>query len=188
MPTLRCLRCRTRLRLRVLRELRGEKAHGALIGAVRAKREFPLPFVASRISRSPSLPCRLSRRVGWFNRSKPREQRRDSILRSLRCLLFDLVFRGSRHHHEDTRPSAASDAWQASGGIMARLQVPLSALRPRPHEQPCMTRGRGGSLHLPRIDLSSTTPHQSPGAFWMSPLLTLLGDRLARSRGVDREA
>ena len=38
--------------------------------------------------------------------------------------------------------------------------VPLSTLRPRPHERVRMTRGRCGSLHLHRMELSSTTPHR----------------------------
>jgi len=47
---------------------------------------------------------------------------------------------------------------------MTGLRPPLSTLRLRPHERLRMTRGQGGSLCLPCIELSSTTLCQSPGA------------------------
>ncbi len=47
---------------------------------------------------------------------------------------------------------------------MAGLRVPLSTLRLRPYERLRMTRGRGGSLSLPRVTLTFTTPCRSPGA------------------------
>ena len=47
---------------------------------------------------------------------------------------------------------------------MTGLRPPLSTLRRRPHERLRMTRGQGGSLFLPCIELSSTTLCQSPGA------------------------
>lgn len=47
---------------------------------------------------------------------------------------------------------------------MAGLRPPLSTLRLRPRGRLRMTRGQGGSLVLSCIELSSTTPCQSPGA------------------------
>src|SRR6266568_6126686 len=42
-------------------------------------------------------------------------------------------------------------------GSTPSLCVPLSTLRPQPHDRRRMTRGRGGLLSLPRMALSSTT-------------------------------
>src|SRR6266568_5134786 len=42
-------------------------------------------------------------------------------------------------------------------GSTPSLCVPLSTLRPQPHDRRRMTRGRGGLLGLPRMALSSTT-------------------------------
>ncbi len=69
----------------------------------------------------------------------------------------------------------ASAPWKSGvRGSMARLHFPLSTLQPHPRGHRRMTRGRSGSLLLPRMALSSTTPCQSPGAFWVSGLFVLL--------------
>ena len=49
-------------------------------------------------------------------------------------------------------------------GSMAGLCAPLSTLRSHPHGYERTTRGRGGSLRLPRDGLAPSTPCRSPGA------------------------
>ncbi len=43
---------------------------------------------------------------------------------------------------------------------MSRLHVPLSTLHDQPCDWPRMTRGQGGSLHLPCVTLSFTAPRR----------------------------
>jgi hypothetical protein len=63
----------------------------------------------------------------------------------------------------------ASAPWKARfRDSIARLHFPLSTLQPSPHEPRRMTRGRDGSLCLPRVALSPTPLCQSPGALWVS--------------------
>jgi len=87
-----------------------------------------------RRCRSPSPPDRLVQRVERSNKSKPREQRRESILRSLRCLLFRLAFRGDRRH-EDSHQYTTNDGSQVSqcfalAAAAARRLPSLGAPRP----------------------------------------------------------
>src|SRR6266566_7824774 len=60
-------------------------------------------------------------------------------------------------------------------GSTPSLCVPLSTLRPQPHDRRRMTRGRGGLLGLPRMALSSTTLCLLTGALRGSFRFTFVG-------------